>query len=216
MTASSSAQPLMAAADAHSEAEPGSLWARLKAATREAHRRLDERVIAGRPFEDRQRYGLFLLMQHDFHRLVSPLYGREDLGLLLPNLADRDRLAAVEQDLRDLDITPNNETPAPVDLASLETAIGWLYVAEGSKLGAAFLLKAARPLGLSEGFGARHLAGAPEGRGLAWKSFTAGLDRLALSPDGISRAIAGAEAAFARAERLLHNRFDQADLSRSE
>jgi protein TonB len=54
--------------------------------------------------------------------------------------------------------------------------MGWLYVAEGSNLGAAFLLKEAVKLNLSGSFGARHLAGAPEGRGLHWRTFTAALD----------------------------------------
>jgi heme oxygenase len=82
-------------------------------------------------------------------------------------------------------------------------ALGWLYVAEGSNLGAAFLLKEAAKLGLSESFGARHLADAPEGRGLHWRRFTAALDAVALSASEEARAIASANDAFARVRALV-------------
>ncbi|MGG2475716.1 biliverdin-producing heme oxygenase, partial [Rhizobium sp. BR5] len=78
----------------------------------------------------------------------------------------------------------------------LPEAMGWLYVVEGSNLGAAFLLKDAAKLGLTEEFGARHLAGAPEGRGLHWRTFTAALDEISLTVEEEERVVAGAEAAF--------------------
>ena len=86
---------------------------------------------------------------------------------------------------------------------------GWLYVAEGSNLGAAFLLKEAIRLELSETFGARHLAGAPEGRGLHWRTFTAALDSIALSQAEEDRVIAGAEAAFRRVQGLVDDIFGE-------
>ncbi|MCK9909832.1 biliverdin-producing heme oxygenase, partial [Microbacteriaceae bacterium K1510] len=78
-----------------------------------------------------------------------------------------------------------------------------LYVAEGSNLGAAFLLKAAARLGLDETFGARHLAAAPEGRGLSWKKFTTALDAIALTEEEEQRVFAGARAAFSRVYALV-------------
>src|SRR5690606_18526810 len=89
----------------------------------------------------------------------------------------------------------------------LPTALGWLYVAEGSNLGAAFLIKEAAKLGLSQDFGARHLAGAPEGRGLHWRTFTAALDAVPLSDEDEARVIAGAEAAFRRVHGLVNDAF---------
>jgi heme oxygenase len=80
-------------------------------------------------------------------------------------------------------------------------------VAEGSNLGAAFLLKEAIKLGLSETFGARHLAAAPEGRGLHWKTFTAALDGVSLSAPEEGRVIAGAHAAFARVQESVDKVF---------
>lgn len=87
------------------------------------------------------------------------------------------------------------------------TAFGWLYVAEGSNLGAAFLLKNAALIGLNEGFGARHLAGHPDGRGLHWCTFTAALDTLVLTPEEDVRASEGAVAAFRRVHRLVEKMY---------
>lgn len=75
--------------------------------------------------------------------------------------------------------------------------LGWPYVAEGSNLGAAFLLKEAAKLGLSETFGARNLTGAPEGRGLNWRIFIAALDALEVLPVEDECVVAGAKFAFA-------------------
>lgn len=187
---------------------PSGLWSRLKSGSRTVHERLDSRIMGERPFESRQRYGLFVLTQYDFHALVSPLYQHADLACVLPDLRGRDRLAAVEQDLRDLELAVPGRPPAQSDfLIDVPNALGWLYVAEGSNLGAAFLLKAAQKLDLSENFGARHLAAAPEGRGLHWKTFTGALDGMDLSAEEEARVIAGANDAFAKVLSFVEQRF---------
>ena len=78
----------------------------------------------------------------------------------------------------------------------LPTALGWLYVAEGSNLGAAFLLKWAAALGLNETHGARHLAASPEGRARHWRSFTEALDGIELTQAEEGRVADGAREAF--------------------
>lgn len=184
--------------------EPSGRWRRLKEATEETHDRLDRRIMAAEPFASRDRYGLFLKVQHAFHRDIGDLYGRPELQGLFDDLATRPRLDAVTRDLGDLGIDAAAEDHAsPVDRADAPTAIGWLYVAEGSNLGAAFLLKAAARLGLDETFGARHLAAAPEGRGLSWKKFTTALDAIALTEEEEQRVFAGARAAFSRVYALV-------------
>lgn len=172
----------------------------LKALTHAAHERLDAAIMAGRPFESRERYGRFLTVQYLFHRDIAALYDSPTLGALLPDLPGRRRLADIAADLADLGlpVPAPGEAPALGPDAPLPEALGWLYVAEGSNLGAAFLLKAAAALGLDERFGARHLAAAPEGRGLHWKTFVAALDAVPLSAGEEARAARGAEAAFTR------------------
>jgi heme oxygenase len=181
---------------------------RLKAATHDAHEHLDKAIMAGEPFASRDRYARFLKVQNAFHRDIDALYDDRALDVLLPDLGGRRRLLLIEQDLADLGTEPLAFDAPPVfgsgTAVNLPTALGWLYIAEGSNMGAAFLLKWAKEkLGLSEEFGARHLAGAPEGRGLHWRTFTAALDEVALSDEDEARVIAGAQAAFRRVHGLV-------------
>lgn len=181
----------------------------LKASTHDGHDRLDKAIMAGRPFDDSHRYGLFLTVQQPFHRDIDALYDDPRLAALLPGLVERRRLGQVEQDLIDLGLPiPAPGAPPRFDVgADLATALGWLYVAEGSNLGAAFLFKLALKLGLSETFGARHLAGHPDGRANHWRQFTAALDAVDLSPEQEVAVIAGAEAAFDRVRGLVREVF---------
>lgn len=76
-------------------------------------------------------------------------------------------------------------------------AFGWIYTQEGSRVGAAILLKEVeRELGLSAEFGARHMAAHPDGRAPHWRRFKAALDALGLTVGECQRAVAGARAAF--------------------
>ncbi|WP_213980967.1 biliverdin-producing heme oxygenase [Sphingomonas sp. dw_22] len=182
---------------------------RLKAATVQAHDALDTRIMAAAPFASRERYLRFLAMQHGFHHDIAALYRNPALAGVVPDLAGRARLGAIEADFADLGAVPPPVAPPLFGLdVDLPTAFGWLYVAEGSNLGAAFLAKEARALGLSDQFGARHLAGHPDGRALHWRGFTAALDLLALDDAGEGRVIAGAVAAFGRVHGLVDRVFD--------
>lgn len=202
------AEPAPPARSPAGDEAPTGIWARLKAGTRAVHEQLDGQLMQARPFESRERYGLFVLVHHDFHTVVSPLFQHPDLTRRLPDLAQRDRLALIEQDLTDLGlVVPEWQRRQTDYLLDVPTALGWLYVAEGSNLGAAFLLKAARELGLSESFGARHLAPAPEGRGLHWKTFTSALDAIELSAEEEARVLAGANDAFALVLGAVKARF---------
>lgn len=174
---------------------------RLKAGTREAHAGLDQFIMAAEPFANRDNFAKFVKTQYLFHRDLDVFFARPELDALLPDLKGRRRLHLVEQDLADLG------QPLPLQdevrfseqsLFDLPEALGWLYVVEGSNMGAAFLLKFAAKLGLSEDFGARHLAGAPEGRGLHWRTFTEAIDKIELSPEEEARVVAAADEAFNR------------------
>lgn len=183
---------------------------RLREATHSAHERLDRRIMSAEPFASRERFGIFLKIQHGFHRDIDALYRHPVLDKLLPELESRRRLDQIEQDLKDIGVAVPGVTEAPAfDAGEVDvpTAFGWLYVAEGSNLGAAFLLKNAAVLGLNEEFGARHLAGHPDGRGLHWRTFTAALDALELTSEEELRASAGAVAAFRRVHRLVEEMF---------
>lgn len=176
--------------------------ARLKQATHAAHERLDARIMAVRPFESAERYARFVELQYRFMRAVEPLYRDPELARHIPDLAGRSRCEDAAADLADLGRAPGEVEPVRVGVPE---ALGWLYVSEGSNLGAAFLIKAAERLGYNETNGARHLAGHPEGRGLHWRRFKEALDAVPLTPAEDAHAVAGAMAAFAHVESLVES-----------
>ncbi|MGE4341066.1 MAG: biliverdin-producing heme oxygenase, partial [Pigmentiphaga sp.] len=88
----------------------------------------------------------------------------------------------------------------PGDTTDIPTALGWLYVAEGSNMGAALLRKEVAKIGLLDDHGARHLAPAPTGPAPHWRAFTAALDSVTLDETEEGRVVNGAIAAFARVQ----------------
>ena len=123
------------------------------------------------------------------------------------DLAARSRLGAVAAGLADLGIVPPQAEGGSVATVGDHAALGWLFVSEGSTLGAAILLKRAEALGLSDTFGARYLAAAPEGRARHWKAFVEALDGLDLTPAQDAEVTAGADAAFRRFAALITREF---------
>lgn len=186
--------------------EPGSRAKMLKQATHGIHDGLDKDIMSRDPFGSIGNYIRFLEVQYRFHAVMDGIYRMPALAPLLPDLDGRRRLHLVAQDLADLgaplpQVTRDADEAGPGE--DIPAAMGWLYVAEGSNLGAAFLLKAAAKLGLSESHGARHLAGHPEGRGLHWRTFTAALDAIPLPPEDEARVIAHAKQAFSLVRRYV-------------
>ncbi|PTQ64623.1 biliverdin-producing heme oxygenase [Celeribacter persicus] len=180
------------------------LSARLRAETNTTHERLDRSIMEAKPFDNIENYGRFLRVQHGLHHHVAPLYRSADLAAYFPGLNTRGRLSDVAQDMADLDLPRPEITAAPAtETVDLPEALGWLYVVEGSNLGAAFLLKYAKKMGLSEAHGARHLAEPPEGRAPYWRAVKSALDAVELSPPEQALAIKGAAAAFATTRDLV-------------
>ncbi len=183
----------------------------LRAGTHDMHDRLDKAIMAADPFSSLPGYTRFVEMQYLFHRDIAALYDSEALQYVLPGLAERQRLDLIAADLADLGGKPPvaDRAPAfePGSTVDVPTALGWLYVAEGSNMGAALLRKEAAKIGLSDHHGARHLAPAPEGPAAHWRAFVAGLDAAQLTDEEEERAVAGARAAFERVRALADARF---------
>lgn len=166
------------------------------------HETLDKRIMALAPFSSRERYTLFVRTQARLHRVVSFWYRSEAMAPWFSDLGQRDRLEAVLSDCRDFNVSSqaleeDTKAAKKAQVKDRHTALGWLYTVEGSNLGAAFLLKHAKAnLGLTETFGARHLAGHEHGRGLFWKRFKEQLNRIELADRERQMALAGAQSAF--------------------
>ncbi|QXI29756.1 biliverdin-producing heme oxygenase [Pseudomonas vanderleydeniana] len=183
---------------------------RLNQITNEPHSKLDQLVKAHAPFENQANFARFVVAQYLFQSELVALYNDPALIALVPDLPARCRAEAAKADLADLD----TEVPAPVAGAlknpSKAEALGWIFVSEGSKLGAAFLIKRAVGLGLSETFGARHLGEPAGGRAEGWKSFIKTLDGLAFSAEEEAAVEKGAIDAFVRFTVLLEQAYESA------
>jgi heme oxygenase len=184
---------------------------RLKALTHETHDRLDTSIMAAASFATVEGYGRFVTVQYLFHRDIDALYDDALLQALLPGLLERRRLPLIAADLTDLGLPLPDDDDTPLaflqgDVVDIPAALGWLYVAEGSNMGAALLRKEAAKIGLSDEHGARHLAPAPDGPAAHWRAFTAALDAADLTAEEEARAVTGANAAFSRVQALVDAR----------
>ncbi|WP_454690367.1 biliverdin-producing heme oxygenase [Achromobacter aloeverae] len=182
---------------------PATLSFRLKHETNEQHERMHALMEQGKPFESRERYARFVAAQYLFQQDVEHLFDDARVQAAVPDLAVRGRVQAAAADLQDLGQAIPREALATSHVA-MPQALGWLYVSEGSTLGAAFLLKEVQQtLGLGADFGARNLAAYPEGRALVWRRFVAALDSSAVSVEEHDEVLAGANAAYDRFGDLL-------------
>ena len=181
---------------------------RLNAIPHEPHSRLDQLVKSHDPFASPERFAHFVAAQYLFQRDLQALYSDPELTRLIADLPQRCRVEQARLDLADLqrDLPQGDERIRGQAMGTGE-ALAWLFVSEGSKLGAAFLLKRMPALGLSETFGARHLAEPEGGRAQGWKAFTAVLDSIELDAEQERQAEVAAIAAFERFTEHLERCF---------
>ncbi|WBU65367.1 biliverdin-producing heme oxygenase [Paracoccus aerodenitrificans] len=177
----------------------------LRQTTEITHDGVDDLIQKSGAFDCAAKYRNFLKVQYQLFADVEPLYHREDLQNLIPDLQSRSRLNAVRTDADALGVDLTEGLLACCDLSEIDRAeaAGWLYVTEGSKLGAAFLAKAAQKLGITEENGAAHLAPSPEGRAADWREFIFALNDPYWSEADTAAAAHAAQAAFSRVRELI-------------
>ncbi|MFJ5299638.1 biliverdin-producing heme oxygenase [Pseudomonas sp. NPDC088368] len=183
---------------------------RLNQITHAPHEQLDRAVKANAPFDALASYTRFLSAQYLFQQELKALYTAPQLIGLIADLPERCRAEQAKADLDDLDTPLPGPVAGAVDGPSQAEALGWLFVSEGSKLGAAFLIKRATGLNLSETFGARHLSEPVGGRAEGWKRFVRILDDLPFSEEQERQIDQGAIAAFQRFNVLLNHAYTSA------
>lgn len=173
-----------------------SLAMRLKLQTADEHERMHALMAKADVFSSVEKYALFTLSQYYFQLEIEHLFQQDQVALHITDLDIRGRSAQALLDLQDLGIHPQGQTLESLNV-TFPAALGWIYVSEGSTLGAAFLFKQAQQrLGLSAENGARNLAAYPEGRAKVWKRFVQALDQAELSPSQKDEVIQGALDAF--------------------
>ena len=183
---------------------------RLNHITHAPHEQLDKAVKANAPFETLASYSRFLTAQYLFQHELKALYTDPQLIELIADLPERCRADQARADLNDLDTPIPGSVAGSVNNPPLAEALGWLFVSEGSKLGAAFLIKRAGALNLSETFGARHLGEPAGGRADGWKRFIRILDDLPFNEEQERQIDHGAVAAFERFNVLLEHAYTSA------
>lgn len=191
--------------------QPLSVYVKEETTTR--HDSLDKRIMELAPFTSVERYRLFVRMQARLQWVTSALYQKPELQQFFADLNERGRMAPVLADCEDLGISAAEQATdkavaMAVTIPDIYQAIGWLYANEGSNMGAGFLIKLAKQnLNMHEEFGARHLAGHPDGRARHWREFKAGMDALSLTDAQRDAVAEGARNAFlfvrAAVEELL-------------
>ena len=183
---------------------------RLNQITHAPHEQLDKAVKAHAPFDTLSSYARFVVAQYLFQAELQSVYNDPALQAIIADLPARCRAEQARADLADLGV----QTPSPVAGAlqqpTLAQALGWLFVSEGSKLGAAFLIKRAVALNLSDSFGARHLGEPAGGRAAGWKTFIKTLDEQPLTVEQEAELDQGAVAAFERFNVLLQHAYAEA------
>lgn len=180
---------------------------RLNQITHEPHGKLDALVKTHAPFATQANFARFVVAQYLFQSELVALYNDAELTAIVPDLPDRCRAEAARADLDDLEAEVPEPVAGAVKNPTKAEALGWLFVSEGSKLGAAFLIKRAVGLGLSETFGARHLGEPAGGRAEGWKSFVKTLDGLAFTAQEEAETEKAAVDAFNRFTVLLEQAY---------
>jgi len=188
---------------------------RLNQITQAPHEKLDRAVKANAPFETLPSYTRFVVAQYLFQNELKALYSDPALIALFPDLAQRCRAEQALADLADLAAEVPPPAPGAPQNLNKAQALGWLFVSEGSKLGAAFLIKRAVALNLSDRFGARHLGEPAGGRAEGWKAFTRTLDSLTFNAEEEADAELGALQAFERFNELLNMAYAKAPAAES-
>jgi heme oxygenase len=184
---------------------------RLKTETSSLHEHMHALMEQAQPFASRENYARFVAAQYVFQRDIDHLFADTQLQQAVSDLDSRGRMQASRDDLADL----GSPLPACGEVATAQVqmpaALGWLYVSEGSTLGAVFLFKQAQEaLGLTADFGARNLAAYPAGRAAAWRQFVASLDSEGIAPEQHQAVLDGARAAYRRFGQLLQQYFQLA------
>jgi heme oxygenase len=167
---------------------------KLKAATAAAHHRIDERLSV-LDLTDTAHYRRFLQANASALLPLETALEQAGVAAMFEDWASRARSAAITADLRRLGTTavPLPPPAEPLDRCGM---LGTLYVLEGSRLGAAYLVRIVAASSDPRVRAATHYLRHGAGQGL-WRGFLARLEREPLSGEDEHRVIVSAQQAFA-------------------
>ncbi len=164
---------------------------RLRADTAALHRLIDRQIMPA--VMTRNAYARYLRVNYPVAS-IEPALAAAGVRGVLPDWHARQRLFALTDDLTALGI-PRPHTSSIAIRNDPGTLFGWVYVIEGSRLGARLILRAVEAAGDPEMRDATRFLRHGEGLGL-WTSFTAALSRIDADEVAITNACAAAREAF--------------------
>lgn len=167
--------------------------AALRAATKEAHERVDA-AFSRFDLASEAGYRRFLLAQAGG---FLPVEGALDSGgaeRVLHDWPERRRGHLLRADLAALNVTPPEPFCSSPFISIKASMLGAIYVLEGSRLGGAVLKRAVPNLFPRRFLEARQAAG-------SWRKLLQALDDLLIRPNDLDAAVAAAKEVFARFER---------------
>jgi len=184
--------------------------AQLRSQTAASHKNLEELPVSTSLLSSnvtKESYAHYLTLMHDVvadtEARIFPL-----TNSIIPDLAERRKLAAITADLKHLGVTKDNYKPIYNLPENVTTAfaLGILYVIEGSSLGGRFILNNINSvLAFDENGGATYFAGYGNKSGSLWKHFLQNLTVYQTQHDCAEEIIAGADFAF----RSVHEHFSE-------
>jgi heme oxygenase len=174
----------------------------LKAATWDAHRRLEKRLAVNDRFADLAAYRHHLAQLGAFYAAAEADWAAW-LTQALPDFPSRKKAALLAEDVECLGGTAAPAATAPA-VSSVAAALGGYYVLEGATLGGQVLLPVVeRRLGLSATRGARYLASYGPATGQMWQRFGTAVEAHCPTPATVTQATAAAQATFLALETWL-------------
>lgn len=170
---------------------------RLRELTSRAHASLDNLIHQFGSLADYERY---LVGIHGFRIPVEEQFAAMNwpgvFGHWRPQLIGQ----ALRADMADLGLTPSFNPASHGPPRNMESLLGQLYVLEGSSLGARILYRRAQGIGLSQNYGARHLA-LQTGASDNWRKFLVILEQA--TPVELAGVVTASNAVFYTAEQAF-------------
>ncbi|KQT69799.1 MULTISPECIES: biliverdin-producing heme oxygenase [unclassified Aureimonas] len=191
--------PVMAPPDPQADAR--SLRRRLRAESRESHEALDATFDGMADAAGPDTYARFLLVNEACHRAIEPILERSPLPDVAPGFRVKSRSPSLAADLDAMGLRPLEAPAFPLSAPNAAETVGIVYVLEGSRLGAGFILSRLRGRDLGEAWSKAafaYLEGPDEPHAL--RGFlieaTASLGSGDEGERNVDRAVAAADATF--------------------
>ncbi len=188
---------------------PANLREHLRVVTRDAHLRLEAEVDFDGRLTSLDAYRSFLEDFLRFFRPVEAVLSALDLKKLGIDYQSRRKLSWIEADLKDLGHTDESLENLPKfegapRIADPVSALGAMYVMEGSSLGRQVMLgKLGSRLNISPDWAGHFFSGYGKQTGAMWHSFVNVLNEVGKASDAARRIEASALASFAAFEKCL-------------